>query len=97
MRETLRLSPTAPIRTVRSLHATTLVGGSGDPADPANPRYEVKEGQMISVHAVPAMRDVAVWGEDAEAFRPERMLDGAWESLPVRFLFFFLRLPVKFV
>ena len=74
MRETLRLSPTAPIRTVRSLHATTLVGGSGDPEDPTNPRYEVKEGQMVSVHAVPAMRDVAVWGEDALEWKPERWL-----------------------
>lgn len=28
-------------------------------------------------------RDPKVWGEDAEVFRPERMLDGKFEALPV--------------
>ena len=31
-----------------------------------------------------AMRDTAVWGEDAAEFKPERMLDGKFEALPVR-------------
>jgi hypothetical protein len=29
------------------------------------------------------MRDPAVWGEDAQEFKPERMLDGKFEALPV--------------
>jgi cytochrome P450/NADPH-cytochrome P450 reductase len=32
------------------------------------------------------MRDPAVWGEDAEEFKPDRMLDGRFEALPVCFL-----------
>lgn len=87
MRETLRLSPTAPIRTIGALSDTILIGGDGDASNPANKRYEVKAGQMISVQAVPAMRDTRVWGEDAEEFRPERMLGGKFEALPVRYAF----------
>jgi len=30
-----------------------------------------------------AMKDHSVWGEDAEDFKPERMLDGKFEALPV--------------
>jgi hypothetical protein len=29
------------------------------------------------------MKDPGVWGEDAEDFKPERMLDGKFEALPV--------------
>ncbi|KAH8111193.1 cytochrome P450 oxidoreductase OrdA-like protein [Phellopilus nigrolimitatus] len=67
MRESLRLHPTAPSRTVMPLEDTVLVGGDGDPANPANKCYALKKGQIIV---------------DAEAFRPERMLDGKFEALP---------------
>lgn len=36
MRETLHLSPTAPIRTIGANADTTLVGGDGDAANPAD-------------------------------------------------------------
>lgn len=57
MRETLHLSPTAPIRTIGANADTTLVGGDGDAANPADKWYEVKAGQMIIAQVVPAMRD----------------------------------------
>ncbi|EJD04651.1 cytochrome P450 oxidoreductase OrdA-like protein [Fomitiporia mediterranea MF3/22] len=82
MRETLRLSPTAPARSVAPLQDAELIGGDGDPANPSNRRYAVKKDQLVVVHAITSMRDPLVWGDDAESFRPERMLDGKFESLP---------------
>ncbi|KAG7093355.1 hypothetical protein E1B28_007036 [Marasmius oreades] len=72
MRETLRLSPTAPMRAVTPLEDTTLLNG----------KYAVKAGQPISVNSWMLHRDPAVWGDDANDFRPERMLDGKFETLP---------------
>ncbi|KAI5117203.1 hypothetical protein M0805_005173 [Coniferiporia weirii] len=83
MRETLRLHPTAPTRAVAPLEDNTIVvGGDGDPLNPANKKYELKKDQVVAVHVFTMMRDPRVWGEDAEAFRPERMLDGKFEALP---------------
>ncbi|KAJ6505385.1 fatty acid hydroxylase [Mycena sanguinolenta] len=72
MRETLRLTPTAGKRGVTPLQDTTLGGG----------KYFVKAGTTILVHVWNMHRDPLVWGEDAEEFRPERHLDGKFESLP---------------
>ncbi|KAJ7626813.1 cytochrome P450 [Roridomyces roridus] len=72
MRETLRLAPTAPIRVTTPLEDTTLGNG----------RYAIKKGAIISVQAWPMHRDPAVWGDDAEEFRPQRMMDGKFEALP---------------
>ena len=38
---------------------------------------------QLVVQSWVAMRDPAVWGEDAGEFKPDRMLDGRFESLPV--------------
>ena len=84
MRETLRLAPTASARGAEPKEDTILIGGDGDPSNPANKRYEVKKGQPIVIQEYIQMRDPAVWGEDADEFRPERMLGGAFEKLPVR-------------
>lgn len=73
MRETLRLQPPASARGVSSAEDTTL----------ANGKYAIKADTSIMVQNWVAMRDPAVWGEDALAFRPERMLDGKFEALPV--------------
>ncbi|KAJ7601926.1 fatty acid hydroxylase [Mycena polygramma] len=73
MRETLRLSPTAAKRGVTPIQDTTIGGG----------KYFVKAGTTILVHVWNMHRDPAVWGEDAEEFRPERLLDGKFEALPV--------------
>lgn len=91
LRETLRLAPTAPLRTVAPLEDTTLKGG----------KYAVPKDMAILVNVFVAHRDPLVWGPDvshlnsllrklsqfyimqAEEFKPERMLDGKFEALPV--------------
>ncbi|KAJ7218356.1 fatty acid hydroxylase [Mycena pura] len=72
MRETLRLSSTVPVRAVTSLEDTTIGGG----------KYAIKKGDTITIQAWQMQRDPAVWGDDAEEFEPERMLDGKFEALP---------------
>jgi cytochrome P450/NADPH-cytochrome P450 reductase len=72
MRETLRLQPPASARSVSSAEDTTLSNG----------KYAIKANTSIVAQNWVAMRDPAVWGEDALAFRPERMLDGKFEALP---------------
>ena len=73
MRESLRLEPTAPARTV-SAKEDTVIGG----------KYAIPKGQSIVINTYGIQRDPKVWGEDANLFRPERMLDGRFEALPVR-------------
>lgn len=73
MRETLRLNPPAPMRTMAPVEDTTLAGG----------KYFVAKGINIVIHSGQAHRDPAIWGDDAEEFRPERNLDGKFEALPV--------------
>ncbi|KAJ7674373.1 cytochrome P450 [Mycena rosella] len=72
MRETLRLAATAPMRTTAPLEDTTLGGG----------KYAVKKDTSIAIQAWEMHRDPKVWGDDAEEFQPERMLDGKFEALP---------------
>ncbi|KZT69908.1 cytochrome P450 [Daedalea quercina L-15889] len=72
LRETLRMGPAAPMRGAQAWEDTTIGGG----------RYAVKKGQNISILIWQALRDPKVWGEDAEEFNPERMLDGKFEALP---------------
>ncbi|KAF7900145.1 hypothetical protein EAF00_004481 [Botryotinia globosa] len=76
LRETLRLSPTAPAFTVTPLPDPTgspiILGG----------KYEVKPGQPI-LALVPAIhRDPTVYGDDVSSFKPERMLDEPFKNLP---------------
>ncbi|KAJ2999753.1 hypothetical protein NUW54_g6889 [Trametes sanguinea] len=71
MRESMRLGPTAPARSVAPLE-DTIIGGN----------YFVEKGTSIIINTYNAHRDPNVWGEDAETFRPERMLDGKFEALP---------------
>ncbi|KAJ7579319.1 fatty acid hydroxylase [Mycena floridula] len=72
MRETMRLCPPAPARTTAAIEDTTIGGG----------KYALKAGATIVVQNYIAQRDPKVWGEDAEEFRPERMMDGKFEALP---------------
>ncbi|PBK73968.1 cytochrome P450 [Armillaria solidipes] len=72
MRESLRLGPTASSRTAAPIEDTTLGGG----------KYIVKAGSSLTVQTYVMHRDPKVWGEDAEEFRPERMMDGKFEALP---------------
>ncbi|KAI0075367.1 bifunctional P-450/NADPH-P450 reductase [Panus rudis PR-1116 ss-1] len=72
LRETLRLSPTAPLRTAAPLEDTTLLNG----------KYFVPKGHSMSLNIYMIHRDPRIWGDDAEEFRPERMLDGKFEAMP---------------
>lgn len=66
-KETLRLQPSAPAWTVtpKSEDGATLPGG-----------YHVDHNQAVLVLLSMLHRDPKAWGEDAEAFVPERFLDG---------------------
>lgn len=62
--ESMRLSPIAPAVGRRVVGPTTI----GD--------YELPAGVVAWASIYLVHHDPAVWGEDAEAFRPERFLDG---------------------
>lgn len=64
LRESLRLSPTAPSIGLTAKEDTTIGG-----------RYAVKAGTPIVALFPMIHRDPIAYGEDAEEFRPERMLD----------------------
>ncbi|WPG99486.1 Hypothetical protein R9X50_00230100 [Acrodontium crateriforme] len=73
LRETLRLQPTAP--------ATSVACKSPDGAL-LDGKYRVEPGEPI-VSLLPQLhRDPAVFGQDAEDFRPERMIDENFNKLP---------------
>ncbi|KAJ6460262.1 fatty acid hydroxylase [Mycena sanguinolenta] len=72
MRETLRLAATAPMRSTQPLEDTTIGGG----------KYAIKKGTTIVIQTWELHRDPAIWGDDADEFRPGRMLDGKFEALP---------------
>ncbi|RDL29977.1 Bifunctional cytochrome P450 reductase [Venustampulla echinocandica] len=77
LRETLRLTPTAPAFSVSirpdSTEESTFIGGG---------RYEVKKGQPMTVLLPKIHRDPLVYGPDADEFKPERMLPEAFSKLP---------------
>jgi cytochrome P450/NADPH-cytochrome P450 reductase len=68
LRESLRLSPTAPSIGLTA-KIDTVVGG----------KYPVKAGTPLVALFPMLHRDVAAYGEDAEEFKPERMLDAEFE------------------
>ncbi|KAL4885752.1 cytochrome P450 [Aspergillus karnatakaensis] len=70
-RETLRLMPTAPGFSLTP-YKTEIIGG----------KYQVKPGDSLDVFLAAVHRDPAVYGSDAEEFRPERMLDDPFDRLP---------------
>ncbi|CAJ0554425.1 Ff.00g129380.m01.CDS01 [Fusarium sp. VM40] len=71
IRETLRLMPTAP-----GFYLTPskdeIVGG----------QYSIPANEPVFCFLHQIHRDPAVWGPDAEVFRPERMADEFFEKLP---------------
>lgn len=77
LRETLRLEPTAPV----------IVRGLRDDNTETNPtlgagKYALKKDAEMMCLLAKIQRDPAVYGEDADKFRPERMLDEQFEKLP---------------
>ncbi|KAK5112785.1 hypothetical protein LTR85_011119 [Meristemomyces frigidus] len=73
LRETLRLQPTAPAFTVTP-HA--------EPGDVVGGKYWVDHGEPVVAILHQLHRDPAVYGADAEEWRPERMLDENFNKLP---------------
>lgn len=71
LRETLRLNPTAVAFGVTPKE-DEIIGGD----------YLVKKGTPIVNLLQAAHRDLSVYGEDADIFKPERMLDEPFNELP---------------
>ncbi|RYC79765.1 Bifunctional cytochrome P450/NADPH--P450 reductase [Fusarium oxysporum f. sp. narcissi] len=71
LRETLRLMPTAPGFYVTPFKDETIGG-----------EYHVNSGEPLFCFLHLIHRDPAVWGPDAEEFRPERMADEFFDKLP---------------
>ncbi len=69
--ESLRLWPTAPAFAVKPVEATMLAG-----------RYAVTPDDTLLILEPMLHRDPAVWGDDAEAFRPERFEPDVAAGLP---------------
>ncbi|KAI1369012.1 bifunctional P-450:NADPH-P450 reductase [Xylaria arbuscula] len=71
LRETLRLDSPIPIFGVVSNEDQLLAG-----------RYPVSKGEPCTLFLAKAHLDPAVWGDDANEFKPERMLDEPFSKLP---------------
>jgi len=69
--ETLRIWPTASIFAVRPRHDTILAG-----------KYPLTTADSIMILEPMLHRDPKVWGDDPEAFRPERFAPENAETLP---------------
>lgn len=74
LRESLRLSPTAPAFSVKPLGKEPEIIGGG--------KYLIPAGKTISVLLPVAGRDTTVFGADADEFRPERMYGENFTKLP---------------
>ncbi|EJU05213.1 cytochrome P450 [Dacryopinax primogenitus] len=72
LRESIRLNPPAGAITVSPVQPTEVLGG----------KYEVRHGWNLLIDLNGLQRDPEVWGEDADEFKPERMLGGKFEQLP---------------
>ncbi|MGZ8259006.1 MAG: bifunctional cytochrome P450/NADPH--P450 reductase [Caldimonas sp.] len=69
--ESLRIWPTAPAFALRPLGDTVIAG-----------KYPVTKRDTLMVLTPVLHRDPKVWGDDVEAFRPERFAPEAMEKLP---------------
>ena len=77
LRETLRLTPTIPGTTVGPLPDT-----KEDPVIIGGGKYLVKPGSRLTMVLSKVHKDPKVYGDDADKFRPERMLDEHFNKLP---------------
>ncbi|KAH7336803.1 cytochrome P450 [Rhizoctonia solani] len=72
LRETLRATPVLPQITVTP-YKDELIG---------NGKYLIKAGAIVLVLTGELGKDPSVWGDNAEVFDPERMLNGKFEAMP---------------
>lgn len=71
IKETLRLSSPISVISVHPKEDTLLAG-----------RYPVSKDNVVQILIRGIHHDPAVWGDDVEEFKPERMLNGGFEALP---------------
>lgn len=71
LRETLRLHPPAPAFTVRAKQ-DEIIGG----------KYHITKDMALVSFLMAIHQDPAVYGEDAQQFRPERMMNEPFSKLP---------------
>jgi cytochrome P450/NADPH-cytochrome P450 reductase len=76
LRESLRLSPTAPTFSVKPLP------GSVEPVVIGGGKYHIPKDQNLVILLPQLHRDPAVFGPDADLFRPERMYGENFTKLP---------------
>lgn len=83
LRETLRLTPTAPgfMRAVRPENTEETVY-IGDKNPESNKKYAIPRNQAVLCLLNKIQKDPKVYGDDASEFRPERMLEENFEKLP---------------
>lgn len=79
LREAARLSPTVPVmqKEINAPQAGTPVHLAG--------RYEVQPTDTIVLLMSQAQRDPKVWGETADDFEPERMLDENFDRMSAQY------------
>ncbi|OKL63946.1 hypothetical protein UA08_00678 [Talaromyces atroroseus] len=78
IREALRLKPPAPGFSVEPHPIKNIE----DPVTLGNGKYKLEKGEKVVIVLSKLHRDPAVWGDDAEEFKPERMLDDKFEKYP---------------
>ncbi|KAI1108826.1 cytochrome P450 [Nemania sp. NC0429] len=71
IRETLRIQGPIGLISVQPIK-DTVIGG----------KYRVATNDTITCNIQGIHHDRRVWGDDADVFRPERLMDGRWEKLP---------------
>lgn len=76
LKETLRMSPTAPGFSLRALESS-----KEDPVTLGG-KYIIERNKTMLVLLAKVHRDPKVYGEDAEEFKPERMMGGKFDKLP---------------
>lgn len=77
LRETIRLSATAP-----GFNIEPIPSENKAPVMLAGGEYQIPHNQPVIAILNAVNRDPAVFGEDSEAFRPERVLGEKWDNLP---------------
>ncbi|KUI71998.1 hypothetical protein VM1G_07646 [Cytospora mali] len=83
LRETLRLTPTAPAfsRAIRPENTEEPVY-IGAKAPGSTKKYAIPRGKSVVCLIGKIMQDPKIYGDDAAEFKPERMLDENFEKLP---------------